>query len=500
MMSEQEPEKVDNYQILDLLPVFVYLQEQDYTIRYGNHNFHQLFGEPGCRPCYEILRGRSEPCETCPTFHVFSEGGVHEWEWMSINGRMYMIRESLFRDTLGTDMVLVSGIDITDLKQAEDDARLNEERFRTVADFTYDWEYWLSTDGELIYNSPSCERITGRPALHFIHSPYLLVDIVHPEDRAAMEKHALDELQTDQVYALDFRILTPDGTERWIAHACQPVFNSDGNPWGRRVSNRDITERKHAEEALLHAERLAAMGRLVASLAHEINNPLQAICNSIELMMNFPLEEEERQSYLRTVWQEIQRLKKVAVEILDFARPKHMRKGPTQIADVLESALSLTEKQLRHNKIQVKLLVPRNLPPIFASPDLLRQVFLNLIINASEQMPNGGILIISVRVLPDHVDIVFEDTGSGIPFDKAKMIFEPFYTTKTDGTGLGLSISQSIISQHNGQLDVHNSPAGGAVFTVSLPTALIGLPEEELQREYRPRKTAAKSKTSHRGR
>ena len=146
--------------------------------------------------------------------------------------------------------------DITSLKQTEEALRLSEERYRTVADFTYDWEYWTEPDGNLLYVSPSCERITDYSAQEFLDDPGLMERIVHPDDRTNVSNHFHNARKIDyeRSYSLDFRIIRRDGQTRWISHACRPVHGNEGQPFGRRASNRDITDRKRAEEALKESE------------------------------------------------------------------------------------------------------------------------------------------------------------------------------------------------------------------------------------------------------
>jgi PAS domain S-box-containing protein len=133
----------------------------------------------------------------------------------------------------------------------ERELKESEERFRALADFTYDWEYWLNSDGDYVYISPSCERITGYRSDEFLKNPELLEAIVHPDDRAIVTKHLREEpIEGSVVHPIEFRAISRSGEERWIEHVCQPVYSSTGNYMGRRGSNRDISERKRAEEAL----------------------------------------------------------------------------------------------------------------------------------------------------------------------------------------------------------------------------------------------------------
>ncbi|MEI6127854.1 MAG: PAS domain S-box protein, partial [Pseudomonadota bacterium] len=133
--------------------------------------------------------------------------------------------------------------------------RESEKKYHTVADFTYDWELWISPEGKLLYISPSCERITGYRAEEFIVEPALFIDVIHPDDRDAVSSHVKEELMhTTDAANLDYRIITRGGEVRWINHSCIPVHGEDRSYWGRRASNRDITERKQAEAALTISE------------------------------------------------------------------------------------------------------------------------------------------------------------------------------------------------------------------------------------------------------
>jgi PAS domain S-box-containing protein len=144
--------------------------------------------------------------------------------------------------------------DTTELRLTEERLRESEEKFRTIANFTHDWEYWLGPNNELLYISPSCEQIAGRPPQDFLDRPELIEEIVHPEDRPLFRHHSQEAHDSHVDYALEFRIITPSGGERWIEHRCHPVTSADGHPLGRRISNREITERKRSELALRQEE------------------------------------------------------------------------------------------------------------------------------------------------------------------------------------------------------------------------------------------------------
>jgi two-component system NtrC family sensor kinase len=232
-------------------------------------------------------------------------------------------------------------------------------------------------------------------------------------------------------------------------------------------------ELERSQAQLVQAEKLAATGRLAASIAHEINNPLQAIHNCLHLAINRPLTEEKKSHYLIMAQEEVERLITLVQRTLEFYRPSKGRSVPTRVNDLIENVLALSSKQLEQGSITVHKNLIGNLPEIAAVPDQLTQVWLNLIFNAIEAMPDGGDLTITTSASEDWLQVAIRDTGSGVDPEDVAKIFEPFYTTKTTGTGLGLSVSYGIIQRHGGRIDVHGVPGEGTTFTVSLPIGVI---------------------------
>jgi signal transduction histidine kinase len=231
-------------------------------------------------------------------------------------------------------------------------------------------------------------------------------------------------------------------------------------------------ELEKSQDQLIRAGKLAATGKLAASLAHEINNPLQAIQNCLHLVMyKSPLDGSKRKGYLAMAQEEVQRLIDLVQRMLDFYRPSKEGVAPVDIKAILDDVLSLAGKRLQHAKIAVHKDAASPLPLVEGTSNLLKQVFLNIIINASEAMPTGGDLYIDTiwDEKREEVSISFADTGEGIPAAELASIFDPFYTTKAKGTGLGLSISHTIIERHGGRIDVKSESGKGSTFTVRLP-------------------------------
>ena len=237
-------------------------------------------------------------------------------------------------------------------------------------------------------------------------------------------------------------------------------------------------ELEKSQAQLVRAEKLAASGRIAASLAHEINNPLQAIHNCLHLVTRKPsLEESKRQDYLSMAQEEVDRLIDLVQRMLDFYRPSKESPGPVDIEASLDDVLSLAGKRIQHAGVQVHRHTKSRLPPVTGVSNLLKQVFLNITINAVEAMPGGGELHIDTAWDDRRAEasVSFTDTGEGIPVSELAKIFDPFHTTKARGTGLGLSISHGIIERHGGRIDVRSEVGKGSTFTVRLPAKPKGV-------------------------
>jgi signal transduction histidine kinase len=237
----------------------------------------------------------------------------------------------------------------------------------------------------------------------------------------------------------------------------------------------DAGARQQSAQRLAQTEKLAGMGRLAASIAHEINNPLQAVQNSLHLLANRSLSDEKRTRYFGMAQEQVERLVSLVQRMLNFYQPAREGMRPTAIHPLLEQVLRQSAEQLERCGIVVERDWAEGLPRVMGIGSHLKQVFQNLTINAIEAMPRGGRLVVHTRAAAEAEGIVlieFSDTGPGIPASALHAIFEPFYTTKNDGSGLGLAISYSIIEQHGGMLSVQS---GGArtTFRVTLP-ALSG--------------------------
>jgi signal transduction histidine kinase len=232
-------------------------------------------------------------------------------------------------------------------------------------------------------------------------------------------------------------------------------------------------------ERMKERERLAALGQMAAGLAHEIRNPLGSIKGAAQVLEPISAEASDgsTKEFLGIIVEEVDRLNKIVSQFLDYARPYRGDQKPLDINDVVKKTLQLIEKEAQGAHVEVAMNLVDALPPVRADAEQLRQVFLNLTLNAVQAMPQGGRLMVTTSLRRSirrgaaaaFLEIRFRDTGVGIPPQDLRNLFIPFFTTKDKGTGLGLPISQRIIENHGGTIEVRSQPGAGATFTVLLP-------------------------------
>ncbi len=238
-----------------------------------------------------------------------------------------------------------------------------------------------------------------------------------------------------------------------------------------QVVIRDVSATREMEQRLIHTEKLAALGRLTASLAHEINNPLQALRSSISLLANDVHADEKTMRYVSIADREVQRLIQLVRRMLDFYRPAGEERDLVDVNDLLEDTLALASKQIEHSGISVVREFAEALPLVAVQVSYLRQVFINLVLHHVEAMAGGGQLTVGTDVdrANGQVVIIFSDTGEGIPPEELPYVFEPFYWSREGSAGLGLAVSHSIVERHGGSLEVGSEEGAGTRFCVRLP-------------------------------
>ena len=223
-------------------------------------------------------------------------------------------------------------------------------------------------------------------------------------------------------------------------------------------------------------DRLSALGALSAGIAHEIRNPLGGVSGAVEILDSMTGPDDERHEFVGIVKKEISRISTIVTRQLDLVRTTPPEPTPCDLVRVVESVVGLVRKQAEDQGVALELQVKSEIPIVQADEQGLRQATLNLLINAVQAMPRGGIVSVLVQAEPHRVSIVIEDQGAGLSDEALEHAFDPFYTTKREGVGLGLSIAFQIVDQQGGDLRVENRAEGGARFTLEIPATAFPLP------------------------
>jgi PAS domain S-box-containing protein len=355
--------------------------------------------------------------------------------------------------------------EIAERKRIEQELRQSEARNRALLDAIPDLMFRVSSEGVFLdFHSKNVDDLYAPPG-EFLGKK---VNEVMPSEAADLILHYIDQtLSSNMMQILEYQLPLPHGRQDFEAR-----FVPSG-PSEVLAIVRNVTERKQTEQQLIRTERLSALGRLTAALAHEISNPLQAIQSYLDLMLkhSLELEEEEREEYLNIVRGQVARLNDLTQNVLNFAHVKPSRREQVSVTELVEQVLALVGKRLGLSNIQVTTDW-RDVPPILAAADQLTQVFLNLVINAIEAIGNNGQINIAIYSEEDKVAISFTNTGPPIPSEILPTIFEPFFTTKPEGSGLGLWVSHNLVQQHGGSLSVENlTDDQGVIFTIKLPVS-----------------------------
>jgi two-component system NtrC family sensor kinase len=248
------------------------------------------------------------------------------------------------------------------------------------------------------------------------------------------------------------------------------IMQEDAAELERKVEAR-TAELRAMQAHLVQSEKMAAIGKLSAGVAHEINNPLTGILTNSSLMLEDLTDDHPWREDVQTIVNETLRCRKIVKGLLDFARQTKPQRTQLEMNEIVEDVLALVRNQTVFKAITIEYDFDPQLPAIHADADQMRQVVLNIVLNAAEAMVQGGALRLSSRTAAGEraIELRFADNGPGIPDDVKAKIFEPFFTTKRTGTGLGLSIAYGIVERHHGQLRVESTPGGGTTFVIVLP-------------------------------
>jgi two-component system, NtrC family, sensor kinase len=365
-----------------------------------------------------------------------------------------------------------------------EELRESESQFRSLANSIPQMAWMGDAEGNLVWYNQRWYDFTGTTLEQVKGWGWKVVH--HPDHLERVVRGVQRAWDTGEPWEDTFPIRSKDGNYRWFLSRALPIRDVSGKIVRWFGTNTDITDQKQAEEALIKSERMAAMGRLAGIIAHEINNPLEAISNAFYLLREHPSLDEEARYYSKLAEEELARVAHITKQTLSFYR-ESQQAIPVSLADVLDNVIELQSRRLQVSSIALeKRFQTRGL--IQAYPVELKQVFLNIIANAVQAMPNGGRLRIRLWECNDRkngrrgVRVAIHDTGVGIAPEHAKRIFEPFFSTKeAKGTGLGLWISKGIVQKYEGSIRFRSmkfADRNGTCFSVFIPISAAAEPAE----------------------
>ena len=377
--------------------------------------------------------------------------------------------------TTGPDSLVMVVRDITERKRAEQQTRAlnrvlqrSRDLMRSLLDALNDGLLLLDASGRVLalnqtFASLFEDRTSDIVGLYWVEFSELTRFVPFPWEEAQAVLHSGKPRHRRERYTL------PNSAVRILDINLLPIVSADDTAEQLIVHVVDVSEQLQLEAQMLEQERFAASARLAATVAHEVNTPLQAIESCLHIAGR--ADENRRAEYLQIAREEVIRVGQILRQLLDVFQPALPQRAPVDINALIERVLLLTGSTLARQGINAEFDAHRSLPLIWCHGDEITQVLINLVMNAAQAMLRGGQLFVRTRLhaAPGQISIVIADTGCGMSSELQARIFEPFFTTKSDGTGLGLAVCQKIVQRHQGALSVQSVLGAGATFTIRLP-------------------------------
>lgn len=391
------------------------------------------------------------------------------------------------------DFVCATVRSLADQDLTGEDLAQNEEKLRLISENVSDLIAVLDLKGGHVYVNPSYKSIIGNPELLLGRE---VMEIIHPDDREKVEVVVREGLATGQEQRIEFRMLAPDGSVRYVEARGKAVHDAKGKLRNAVIVARDVTERNKLEEQYFRNQRIESLGTLAGGISHDLNNVLTPVILGVEALKRVHMDERGL-AILNSISSSLRRGRDIVKQVLTFARG--VEGGPMliQTRHIVKEAVALM-KETFPKSIAIVSNIPKTLWLINGDATRIDQLIMNLCVNARDAMPEGGILYISAdNIMIDeqfavmrpgakpgpYVQLTMQDTGTGMTPEVREHIFEPFYSTKETGkgTGLGLSIVHTIVKSHKGFIIVESEPGKGTTFQVYLPAVEVSdadLPDE----------------------
>jgi len=496
----------------DAIAEILFIHDKDNKIIRANSAYEQMAGIPFSefigKPYYEIFPRTESPDDLCTAAVTCGKPGEKEIV-IDRTGKTYSLRMYPKLDGEGRYQYSVHVMrDITVRKQAEAALKASEEMFRQLTE-NINEVFWVCSPNldMMIYVSPAYERVWGRTCQSRYETPMSFVEAIHPDDRENALAIIAESLGSAN-FSLDYRIIRPDGSIRWIHDRGFQVKNSSGQVYRLAGLAEDITELKTVQSRILQQEKMASLGQLAAGVAHEINNPIGFITSNMNTLNKYidkilefmslqaktleecmggsvdannlkQIEERRRSLKIDYITQDISslivesldgadRVKKIVQDLKSFARVDDTEYKLADINAGIESAINIVWSELKYKVTLNKEF--GDIPPTMCNIGQLSQVFMNILVNAAHSIPTQGMITVKTWSADGNIYVSITDTGTGIATDALDKIFDPFFTTKEvgKGTGLGLSIAYEIVKKHDGEIKVDSEVGKGTTFTISI--------------------------------
>jgi PAS domain S-box-containing protein len=442
---------------------------------------------------------------------ILSELGKREQDWarregvaafagypLIADGRLIGVMEVFTRKELSAATATTMGTIADSLafgiqsKWAEEDLRKSEERFRQLAESVGE-VFWMTdlTRREILYVSPNYEAMWGRTCQSLLEQRYSFFDAIHPDDRLQV----LDTIQAESgvPYELEYRIVRPDHSVRWIRERAFPVRDAAGRMIRIAGLAEDVTEKRQLENQLRQSQKMQAIGRLAGGVAHDFNNLLSVIFGHGALLAASPPSQERLRESVAEINRAAERAAALTRQLLAFGRRQMIEPKVLDLGTIVTESRHMLRRLIGED-VRLTLILSPGLSRVNIDPGQINQLLMNLAMNARDAMPQGGELTVETRdveftgvtVHPEArlgrcVLLSVTDSGCGMTSEVLARIFEPFFSTKSESTGLGLSVVDGIVKQNEGHLTVASQTGLGTTFSIYLPAVAEPL-EGSLQR------------------
>ncbi len=368
------------------------------------------------------------------------------------------------------DSVMLLMDDITRQEQLSEEVRQAERHLASLVECASDIVISMDPEGKILTWNPAAEEISGISSQEI--EGRSILSLPSPEHKPRMREMLHVLRGSKDVFNAEADIMSAQEEMVPVSWNCSALEDEGGEVIGFVAVGRDLRGRREMEAQLINSAKMASLGVMAGGIAHEIRNPLGVVIAAVQLLQEHRDDKGLANECIEKITQATERASSVVENLLKFARPQEGKIVQFDVEKVMEEALDLLRHEMALRKVTLEKSFQPHLSPLNGNPELLRQVFTNMIINACNAMPSGGMLTITIRESKEQeLEIRFADTGHGIPQKNLSKIFDPFFTTMPvgKGTGLGLAISYSIVQQHDGSIEVQSERGEGTTFTIYLP-------------------------------